>query len=142
MKRVWESQMKYSASIVKLQRASRATNRLSVWSTIVIVALLANIGYVVPAFAQIVGTAQLNIERRGHTATLLDDGKVLIVGGDNQSGMIRQAEIFDPAAQSVTLSAASIVARTDHTATKLSDGRVIVIGGQRPEWLTDVHRNL
>ena len=130
MKRVWESQMKYSASIVKLQRASRAANRLSVWSTIVIVALLANIGYVVPAFAQIVGTAQLNIERRGHTATLLDDGKVLIVGGDNQSGMIRQAEIFDAAAQSVTLSAASIVARTDHTATKLSDGRVIVIGGQ------------
>lgn len=93
------------------------------------------------AQAQILGTAQLNIERRGHTATLLDDGKVLIVGGDNQSGMISQAEIFDPASQAVSLSAASIVARTDHTATKLPDGRVMVIGGQGQNG-SDVHRNL
>jgi hypothetical protein len=90
-----------------------------------IIGVAANIVCAVPSFAQIVGTAQLNIERRGHTATLLDDGKVLIVGGDNQSGMISQAEIFDPASQNLSLSAASIVARTDHTATKLSDGRVI-----------------
>lgn len=50
------------------------------------------------SFAQIVGSAQLNVERRAHTATLLDDGKVLIVVGDNQSGMIGQAELLDPVA--------------------------------------------
>ncbi|MGE5060335.1 MAG: Kelch repeat-containing protein, partial [Betaproteobacteria bacterium] len=128
MKRFWESQMNSLASIVKQTRARHS--RFAVWSKITIVVLLAHIAYAVPSFAQIVGTVQLNIERRGHTATLLEDGKVLIVGGDNQSGMISQAEIFDPASQGVSLSAASIVARTDHTATKLPDGRVMVIGGQ------------
>jgi predicted metalloprotease len=43
--------------------------------------------YAVFGQAQILATSQLNIERRAHTATLLNDGKVLIVGGDNQSGM-------------------------------------------------------
>lgn len=47
------------------------------------------------AFGQILGTASLNVERRGHTATLLQDGKVLIVGGENQSGVVGEAEIFE-----------------------------------------------
>src|ERR1044071_441575 len=129
MKNLWESSIDMQGQIIEHGRA-RKLNRLVSGTIFAIIAVFANIAYAVPSFAQIVGTAQLNIERRGHTATLLDDGKVLIVGGDNQSGMISQAEIFDPTSPSISLSAASIVARTDHTATKLSDGRVIVIGGQ------------
>jgi hypothetical protein len=64
---------------------------------IAIVSLFVAIGYPVSSFAQIIGSSQLNIERRGHTATLLGDGKVLIIGGDNQNGTIGQSEIFDPA---------------------------------------------
>jgi hypothetical protein len=84
----------------------------------------------VPSFAQILATAQLNVERRGHTATLLEDGGVLIIGGDNLNGMVSQAEIFDPASQTASIFAGSISARTDHTATRLSDGRVLVVGGR------------
>jgi hypothetical protein len=82
------------------------------------------------AFGQIVGSAQLNFERRAHTATLLDDGKVLIVGGDNQNGMVGQAELLDTVAQTSLLGATLATARTDHSATKLADGRVLVIGGR------------
>jgi hypothetical protein len=82
------------------------------------------------SFAQVAGSAQLHIERRGHTATLLNDGRVLIVGGDNQYGIVSQAEIFDPVLQASSLSASSLTGRTDHTATMLPDGRVMIIGGQ------------
>jgi hypothetical protein len=82
------------------------------------------------AFSQIIGTGQLNIERRGHSATLLEDGKVLIVGGDNQNGAVSQAEVFDPASQTSALAATSITPRTDHSATRLSNKRVLVIGGR------------
>jgi hypothetical protein len=130
MKSFLDAQMKYPPSIVKVRQASRAANRLVTWATIAIVGVLANIAYAVPSFAQIVGTAQLNVERRGHTATLLEDGKVLIVGGDNQNGMVSQAELLDPVSQTSSLAATSIVARTDHTATRLADARVLVIGGR------------
>ena len=82
------------------------------------------------ADAQILGTSQLNVERRGHTATLLPDGRVLIIGGDNQNGVVGQSEIFDPTGQSSTLGPILTAARTDHSATPLSDGRVLVIGGR------------
>ena len=123
------TQIRHQPLLVNL-RASRALERLISWATLVVVGLLVDIAYTVPSLAQIVATGQLNIERRAHTATVLDDGKVLIVGGDNQSGMVSQAELLDPASQMSSLMAASIVARTDHTATRLSDGRVLIIGGR------------
>jgi hypothetical protein len=130
MKTFLDAQMKCSPSIVKVRLASRPANRLVTWVTIAIVGVLANIAYTVPSFAQILGTAQLNVERRGHSATLLEDGRVLIVGGDNLNGMVSQAEIFDPVSQTSSVVAASITARTDHTATRLPDGRVLVVGGR------------
>src|SRR5437870_5153035 len=42
--------------------------------------------------------AQLNLARSGHTATRLPDGRVLIAGGENSSGVLNSTEIFDPAA--------------------------------------------
>src|SRR5688572_1701898 len=92
--------------------------------------LLATLLYSTLALAQIIGTGQLNIERRSHTATLLENEKVLIIGGDNQNGMVSQAEIFDPGTQMSVLVAPLISARTDHTATRLPDNRVLVIGGR------------
>ena len=43
--------------------------------------LLATLLYSAWAVAEILGTGHLNVERRSHTATLLENGKVLIVGG-------------------------------------------------------------
>jgi len=86
--------------------------------------------YAVYCQAQILGTGQLGAARRAHTATLLQDGKILIVGGDNENGMVGPAEIFDPAAlTSSNIAANPIALRTDHTATLLADGRVLIIGG-------------
>jgi N-acetylneuraminic acid mutarotase len=65
-----------------------------------------------------------------HTATLLRDGRVLIVGGltalDTDTA---SAEIFDPTTTTFSLTGSLNTARHDHTATLLPDGRVLVVAG-------------
>jgi hypothetical protein len=63
-----------------------------------------------------------------HTATLLLDGTVLVVGGTNELGPAGAA-LFDPASGSWIAAESTIDARTGHLATILSDGRVLVAGG-------------
>ncbi|MGI8733701.1 MAG: YDG domain-containing protein, partial [Pyrinomonadaceae bacterium] len=70
------------------------------------------------------------VERRGHTATKLGDGRVLIVGGENSGGLISQSEIFDPTAGTFSLGANLNSSRADHSATRLADGRVLIAGGR------------
>ncbi len=68
--------------------------------------------------------------RTGHTATLLQDGTVLIAGGIGTSGLpLVTAEIFDPATGAVTLVGSMAEARTNHSASMQSDGTVLIIGG-------------
>ena len=88
------------------QSPSTYCRRASAKRLILFAVLLANLLYSTLALAQILGTSQLNVERRSHTATLLENGKVLIVGGDNQNGIVSQAEIFDPVSQTSALAAA------------------------------------
>lgn len=65
-----------------------------------------------------------------HTATLLQNGKVLIAGGTNQMvGTLSSAEIYDPATGSFTPTGSMSSPRSDHTATLLPNGKVLVIGG-------------
>lgn len=65
----------------------------------------------------------------GLTATVLNDGRVLIVGGNWWGTPVAKAEIYDPSTGTVTSAGDLSLARTDHTATLLSDGRVLVAGG-------------
>src|SRR5215471_7210356 len=96
----------------------------------VMMVLLTSMFYAFICQAQILGTGQLGTARRSHSAILLQDGKILIVGGDDANGLVGQAEIFDPISLTSSIIAATSVAlRTDHTATLLSDGRVLIIGG-------------
>jgi IPT/TIG domain/Bacterial Ig-like domain (group 2)/Kelch motif/Galactose oxidase, central domain len=65
-----------------------------------------------------------------HTATLLANGKVLIVGGQDQnSSEIAGAELYDPATGMFTATGSLAQARMSHTATLLPGGKVLIAGG-------------
>jgi N-acetylneuraminic acid mutarotase len=64
----------------------------------------------------------------GPTA-LLADGRVLVVGGDDDDATARSAELYDPSSGHWTATASMATARVGHTATRLPDGRVLVAGG-------------
>jgi len=72
--------------------------------------------------------ASLGLARNGHTATLLPDGRVLVVGGDDLP-TAASAELYDPATNTWSPAANLITPRGFHTATLLDNGRVLVAGG-------------
>ncbi|MGD8682711.1 MAG: kelch repeat-containing protein [Chloroflexota bacterium] len=68
--------------------------------------------------------------RSDHTATLLPDGRVLIIGGDRGRQRLDSAEIWNPASGESSLTGSMTEGRASHTATLLPDGRVLVVGGK------------
>ena len=65
----------------------------------------------------------------GATATLLGDGRVLIVGGGDRDEYLASAEIYDPATGTFSVVGSMHDPRQGHTATLLQDGRVLIVGG-------------
>jgi hypothetical protein len=76
-------------------------------------------------------TGSMAVGRFLHTATLLQNGKVLIVGGalTSTSDPVATAEVYDPATGTFTMTGAMATVREQHTATLLADGRVLIVGG-------------
>jgi N-acetylneuraminic acid mutarotase len=75
-----------------------------------------------------------------YSVTLLADGKVLVAGGQEISGIhgaSASAELYDPQSGAWTATGAIIEKRMDHIATLLADGRVLVIGGGGAPGLDD-----
>lgn len=92
----------------------------------------------------------LQLARFGHTATLLDDGRVLVAGGavgtEKDPVAIADVELLDPGEPNPTSSGSSptpawaarsvagfpmLVPRRDAAAVRLPSGRILVAGGQR-----------
>jgi hypothetical protein len=77
-----------------------------------------------------VPTGSMNVWRSNHTATLLSNGKVLVVGGIVGAGnATASAELYDPTTRTWSVMGELSRPRAYHTATLLNDGRVLVAGG-------------
>ena len=95
-----------------------------------------------PAAETFVNTGSMGGPRTFHTSTALNDGTVLVAGGDPNDILnvgsvsngwyptpLASAELFDPASGIFTETGGLVNGRENHTATLLKDGTVLVIGG-------------
>ncbi|HEX7491873.1 MAG TPA: kelch repeat-containing protein [Candidatus Limnocylindrales bacterium] len=87
-----------------------------------------------PHYDPLVAVGSLAQDRAGHTATLLDDGRVLIAGGYSADGTAAHAaldgvEIYDPASMGFQAGGLLVTARYDAVAARLPDGTVLIAGG-------------
>ena len=83
-----------------------------------------------PAFGRLVPAGTMTVARGGQTATLLPDGRVLLVGGQVDGEDQSTAELYDPATDSFTRTGSiSTLWRMAPAAVLLPDGRVLLVGG-------------
>jgi hypothetical protein len=84
-----------------------------------------------PATKTFTATGSMSAPRRGHTATLLANGTVLITGGlDDASGaVLGSAEIYNPVTGKFSAAGNMKVARYQHQAALLASGKVLIAGG-------------
>ena len=99
-----------------------------------------------PATGTFTQTGSLSTGRGVHTATLLQDGRVLIAGGiagefdlsgsGDSAKPLPTAELYDPATGTFTETGELNTARWMHSATLLQDGRVLIVGGTSADMQT------
>jgi hypothetical protein len=90
-----------------------------------------------PAYAELYDPAtgafspvtNVSLQQSGYTATLLTNGQVLIVGGEEANTAVTSAELIDAANATLVATGSLVTARKGHTATRLNDGRILVTGG-------------
>src|SRR5438552_16869318 len=71
----------------------------------------------------------MNSPRADHTATILEDGRVLVAGGFDAQGFLSSAEIYDAHLGSWNMTASMASPQAYHAAVRLPDGRVLVAAG-------------
>jgi hypothetical protein len=75
-------------------------------------------------------TGDMLAARSGHTATLLNTGKVLITGGESTAPADQSsAELYDPLTGTFTATGSMTAARSFHVAVLLPNSRVFIAGG-------------
>jgi N-acetylneuraminic acid mutarotase len=81
-----------------------------------------------PVTARWTGTGQMKLGRYDHTATLLANGDVLVIGSDTQDSAAT-AEIYSTTMEKWSLLRQLVVERRGHTATLLLNGKILILGG-------------
>ncbi|TMD91955.1 MAG: hypothetical protein E6I76_18305 [Chloroflexi bacterium] len=76
-------------------------------------------------------TQSMSSGRDHATATLLEDGRVLVAGGVSNGTVLPTAELYDPGSGRWRPTGVMASARYAATATRLRDGRVLIAGGIR-----------
>jgi hypothetical protein len=67
----------------------------------------------------------------GRTATLLENGRVLLTGGEHEDiGRFKTAELYDPSGGTIARTGDMAYVRDGHTATRLANGTVLIAGGE------------
>ena len=82
-----------------------------------------------PASGTFSSTGSMTMPRSNATATELNNGMVLIAGGQDNSGPLSTLELFDPAKGIFTLAGNMLTPRRLHSAVALSNGDVLLAGG-------------
>jgi hypothetical protein len=87
-----------------------------------------------PATGLWIDAGMMSTPRFGHTATLLPNGSVLVVGGergayDPQALTLSSAEIFDPTTGQWRATRSMGTSRSQHVSAALHDGRILIAGG-------------
>ncbi|MFE3879179.1 DUF6603 domain-containing protein [Kitasatospora sp. NPDC059146] len=106
-----------------------------------------------PATGSWTPTGSLLTARKGHQATLLADGRVLVTGGDPAAGTVTDpggydphslatAEVYDPATGTWTALGPMPGGRRGHRCLALRSGLVLLIGGTGGPAFAAGHRNV
>lgn len=82
--------------------------------------------------------------RTGHSATLLEDGRVLIAGGGSPllTCNIREIEIFDPKCNKVSLVGVMNKPRASHGVALLHNGKILFVSGRTSNEFSDAEESL
>jgi len=80
-------------------------------------------------------TNNLTYPRTGHTASILPNGSVLVVGGVGNDSIGMTAELYDPLSNTWTFVANMTYPRLRHTASVILNSSVLVVGGSDDELL-------
>ncbi len=91
-----------------------------------------------PKTGKFTATGEMTANHYWHTATLLQDGRVLIAGGIGQHGYKSLSDLYDPIARTFSGTGPLGGVRASATATLLADGRVLVVGGAGDDGLGGV----
>lgn len=74
-------------------------------------------------------TGRMSVARAALTATTLNNGQVLVVGGFDEAKTLSSAELYNPNTRTFSPTGRMKEARANFTATLLTDGTVLVAGG-------------
>ena len=78
-------------------------------------------------------TGSMNVPRESHQAVRLQNGQVLVAGGQNSSGTLASAELYNPSTGTWAATGSMKTARSRFSLTLLPNGKVLAVQGTSAE---------